>query len=192
MLFKKTNKKDKIEDWVKDAIKKKYTPIKIRELLKKKDFKDEHVEKILNTFETVKEDKAIELAKKPAFFETTTKRVKGEVLDKYQIVIDKAKVDISIEKTDVGKIYVVALPEIKIGTKALLDDIRKDLINVTTIGVGEIIDQKSVARIKKKFMIDASTLIREKVPGIKQDTEDFLVGILMQEMLGLGKIEFLL
>src|SRR3989344_5425311 len=41
-------------------------------------------------------------------------------------------------------------------------------------------------------MIDASTLIREKVPGIKQDTEDFLVGILMQEMLGLGKIEFLL
>ncbi len=192
MLFKKTNKKDKIEDWVKDAIKKKYTHQRVKDFLKRKNFRDEHIEKVLNTFEGIKENKELELAKKPEFFETATKRVKGDVIEKYEIVIDKAKVDISIEKTDVGKIYVVALPEIKMGTKALLDDIRKDLISVTTIGVGEIIDQKSVARIKRKFMIDSSTLIREKVPGIKQDTEDFLVGILMQEMLGLGKIEFLL
>ncbi|MBU0959433.1 MAG: type II/IV secretion system ATPase subunit, partial [Nanoarchaeota archaeon] len=138
------------------------------------------------------EEKKVEKVKKIEFLQTITKKVLGVSLEKYPLNIDKAKVEISVEKTEEGLIYAVSIPEINIGTKALLDSIRKDLINIATIGVGEIVDQKSVTRIKNKFMIDSVNLLQKKVPGIKIETADFLVGILMQEMLGLGKIEFLI
>ncbi len=117
---------------------------------------------------------------------------KGKVIDEYELEIDKAKVTISIEKVTEGLIYNVYFPEIDIATKALLEEIRKELIAVTTLAIGEIVDQKSVQNVKERFMREANTLLRDKVPGISKDTEDFLVGILMQEMLGLGKIEFLI
>ncbi|MBI2045123.1 CpaF family protein [Candidatus Pacearchaeota archaeon] len=173
MIFEKKKKIDKVEEWVHDAIKKKYTPKKIRDFLKSRNFNEAHVEKIINAYETAKENREIEESKKPVFLESSIKEIGGEVVEKYPLIIDKAKVDISIEKTEDGKIYVLYLQEIKTGTKALLDNIRKDLISVSTIGVG-------------------ANLIQQKVPGIKKETEDFLVGILMQEMLGLGKIEFLI
>ena len=74
----------------------------------------------------------------------------------------------------------------------MLDDVRDDLVSIANIAVGEIIDQKSVLKIKQKFMEDACRLLKEKIPDINQETQDFLVGMLMQEMLGLGKIEFLI
>ncbi len=110
----------------------------------------------------------------------------------YTLVIDKAKVDIKIEKEERGLSYNLFIPKIDIGTEALLDDVREDLISVTTVDVGEIIDQKSISKIKNKFMKDANRLLKEKIPHIENETQDFLVGILMQEMLGLGKIEFLI
>jgi len=74
----------------------------------------------------------------------------------------------------------------------LLEEIRKDLISVTAIAVGEIVDEKSIQKIKTRFMADASNLLQEKIPNIPKETEEFLIGVLMQEMLGLGKIEFLM
>ena len=106
--------------------------------------------------------------------------------------VDKAKVDINIEKKEGGVFYNLSIPEIDIGTAALLDEIRKELVAVTSIAVGEIVDQKSVLKIKQRFMEDAGNLLKEKVPDMSKETEDFLTGILMQEMLGLGKIEFLI
>ncbi len=109
--------------------------------------------------------------------------------DHYQLIVDKAKVNIKIENCSQ---YNLSIPKIDIGTEALLDEIRDSLISLTNIGVGEIVDQKSVARIKKQFMEDASNLLKKKIPNIELETEDFLIGILMQEMLGLGKIELMI
>ncbi len=100
--------------------------------------------------------------------------------------------NIRIEKTDRGITYNLFIPKIDIGTEALLDEIRDSLISLTSIAIGEIIDQKSVSKIKNKFMEDASRLLKEKIPDLEQETQEFLIGILMQEMLGLGKIEFLI
>ncbi len=113
-------------------------------------------------------------------------------IESYELILDKAVVDITIEKTVRGLEYNVFVPEIDKATKALLDEIRKELISVTAIAVGEIVDQKSVEKIKLKFMIDAGKLLRDKIPSIPKESEDFLIGMLMQEMLGLGKIEFLI
>ena len=46
--------------------------------------------------------------------------------------------------------------------------------------------------MKKSFIEQTTKLLREKVPTISTEAEKFLVGMLIQEMLGLGKIEFLL
>lgn len=117
--------------------------------------------------------------------------VKG-ILDSYKLVLDRAEVEIKIEKKAGGIFYNLYLPKIDIGTKALLDEIRNELVSMTSIAVGEIVDQQSVKIIKDRFMNDAGRLLKEKVPDINKEAEDFLVGILMQEMLGLGKIEFLI
>jgi len=41
-------------------------------------------------------------------------------------------------------------------------------------------------------MEEATKLLKEKIPSIEEDTQELLIGLLMQEMLGLGKIEFLI
>ncbi len=120
------------------------------------------------------------------------RKTNEEIKESYQLTIDKARVDIKIEKKERGFSYNLHIPNIDIGTEALLDEIRDALISVTSIAIGEIVDQKSVQKVKSKFMGDASELLKEKMPNIQKETEDFLIGILMQEMLGLGKIEFLI
>jgi flagellar protein FlaI len=56
----------------------------------------------------------------------------------------------------------------------------------------EISDEKSVIRLKKKFIVEAKKLFKENMPNISEQTSKFLVGILMQEMLGIGRMEFLI
>ena len=114
------------------------------------------------------------------------------VIENYQLNIDQAKVNISIEKREKGYFYNLYIPQIDIGTSALLDDIRKELVSITSVAAGEIIDEKSIKKVKVRFMGDASRLLKEKVPDIQKETEELLIGVLMQDMLGLGKIEFLI
>jgi len=123
---------------------------------------------------------------------TPVREGRVNIIDSYTIDVDRAKVNITIEKKEGGFFYLLSIPKIDIGTSALLDEIRKELVSVTNIAVGEIVDKKSVVKIKQQFMQDASKLLREKLPEIRKETEDFLIGILMQDMLGLGKIEFLI
>src|SRR3989338_6063580 len=163
---------------MKNMKKKKRLKKKLENLLKKRPRKQKERPKRI---EKRKEDKP-----KPKF------EKKSGVIESYQLNVDKAKVDINIEKKEGGVFYNLSIPEIDIGTAALLDEIRKELVAVTSIAVGEIVDQKSVLKIKQRFMEDAGNLLKEKVPDMSKETEDFLTGILMQEMLGLGKIEFLI
>jgi len=131
--------------------------------------------------------------------ETTHKEEKTNIDEKnpkiekkYSITVDNAKVDILIEKEERGHKYTLLIPKIETGTTALLSHIRKELVSITTLGVGEIVDQKSINKIKERFMIDAKKFLRKKMPNVTPETEDLLIGILMQEMLGLGKVEFLI
>ncbi len=112
--------------------------------------------------------------------------------DKYSIEIDKAKVNVEIKKEPTGFRYSLDIPSINIATETLLKEIRNDLISLTTITMKELADSKSYSVIKQRFMDDATKVLREKLPHIQKETEEFLIGKLMQDMLGLGKIEFLI
>lgn len=123
---------------------------------------------------------------------TKPKKLTGKEIEAYDLEIDRAKISVKIEKIDRGLLYSLEYPEINTATKALLEEIRKELISVSAIAVGEIVDQKSVKKIKAHFMEVAGKILKEKVPHVSNESEKFLVGTLMQEMLGLGKIEFLI
>jgi len=116
----------------------------------------------------------------------------NKILDEYTLNVDNAIVKVKIEKDNEGVKYNLYMPEIREGTKALLEEIKEDLISSTTINVGEMIDVKAINKIKKQFSNKAISLLKEKIPNINEEAEKFLAGILMQEMLGLGKIEFLI
>lgn len=148
----------------------------------------------LKKIENKKEPEQDQKNKENIAIRTELKVIKplGKPVEGYQLEIDRAKVDIKIEKTETGLMYVLYIPEIHPGTKALLDEIRKELISISAIAVGEIVDQKSVNKMKNHFMLEANKILKQKLPHLLQESEFFLIGTLMQEMMGLGKIEFLI
>ncbi len=119
-------------------------------------------------------------------------KIKGNIIEAYTIRIDGASADIKIMKNDVGTKYIVDIPKISVPTTALLNDLREELIAITSVSMQELIDPKAFSSIKKRFKEEAAKIIRKKIPTIKNETESFLVGTLMQEMLGIGKIEYLI
>lgn len=123
--------------------------------------------------------------------EVKKKENKTESTNSYEIEVDKAKVRVSISKQGSNRIYELKVPEISIATSLLLNEVRNELVTTTSIGMKEITDPNAFQGIKKRFMISASSLIKEKVPTIREPMREFLVGKLMQDMLGLGEIEFL-
>jgi archaeal flagellar protein FlaI len=121
----------------------------------------------------------------------TGNRVKGERLERYEIDVDGARVNVEVIKEQLGISYNLNIPEISPATKILLDEIRNELIAITTISMKELTDPAAFSSIKQRFMRDSKKLLYARLPRIDKKVEMFLVGMLMQEMLGLGKIEFL-
>ena len=116
----------------------------------------------------------------------------GSILEKYKMNVDNAEVEVIIQKTHDGMMYYVELPKLYEPTMAMLDYIRNELLSLSTFGVGEIVEKKSIEKIKTEFIKLASNIIKEKLPNIKKEIEDFLIGNLIHDMLGLGKIEYLI
>jgi len=119
-------------------------------------------------------------------------KVEEKVLEEYKLNVDEAVIDVKIERGEEGLLYNLYIPELGFGTIALLDEIRKELVSVSSIGIAELTDIKAISKMKKIFTEQAGKLLREKVPKISLGSEKFLTGMLMQEMLGLGKLEFLI
>ena len=163
-------KKNKVKNKKSKKLKKKYKKVK------SKGFK-----KLKLTEKKVEEGKSV--IKEKA-------REKG-ILEEYNIEVDKAKVKIIIRKESGGINYNVYVSDIGIATAVLLNEVRNELVSVTTISMNEIMDPGALAGIKKRFMQEASLLLKSKLPTLEEEMKEFLIGKLMQDMLGLGEIEFL-
>ncbi len=120
------------------------------------------------------------------------KENKEGLIEKYTIEVDKAKVEVQIKRISSGIVYDVLIPQISVATLALLNEIRNELVTITTISMKELVDPEAFTAIKQRFITDAQRLLQQKLPHIEKETEEFLVGTLIHEMLGLGKIEFLI
>jgi archaeal flagellar protein FlaI len=115
------------------------------------------------------------------------------VIEEYKVKTDDLVLSVSIlGGKGLSKSYFVSVPSITVATKALMDNIKQGLISEVAINEKEILDPKSISVLKERFTKKAKTLLKNRVSSISDETISFLVNILMQEMLGLGEIEYIL
>src|SRR3989344_7775707 len=124
--------------------------------------------------------------------EKITKKSKTNEETKYILEVDGAKVNVEIRKSNEDYVYNINLPKFNIGTESLLRYAKNELITSATINIQELSEQESFVKMKKRFSAEISSMLKEKLPHIEIETEKMLTGILMQDMLGLGSIEFLI
>jgi flagellar protein FlaI len=113
-------------------------------------------------------------------------------LDKYKIRINDIVVDINIvmKEDDATPKYVVSLTNISDTTKIVLEKIRQEFISRIDTKDLENVDES--IDIKEKFQSEIHTLIKRYFPTANEQTVNMLVNYIVQENLGLGKIEILL
>jgi len=149
--------------------------------------KDETEDKIHPSAPALRADEKIPIKTKEE-----KEEVNSKIVDEYKINVDKAEVKVQIKEGERGIKYYLYVPKINIATSSLLDEIRNELISITTISMKELTDPNSLNSIKERFMKDAEKILRDKLPSLEKGSKDFLIGKLMQDMLGLGNIEFLI
>jgi flagellar protein FlaI len=114
-------------------------------------------------------------------------------LDVYKVTSENIDSKVEIKKTnDFVPIYDLKFPEVAAGTSALLDKVRTILLTEIPIKPAELTDFVSIEKLKKKFLEKGNVILKKEIPFIDESTQKYLIGILMQDMFGLGRIEFLL
>ena len=115
------------------------------------------------------------------------------ILDSYKVESDNITANVFIKKTrEFVPLYELKVPDIAPGTYALLDKIRATLLVEIPIKPTELMDVNAIENMKKTFYGRGLKLLYTEVPTISKATAEILIGFLVQEMFGLGKIEFLL
>ena len=118
---------------------------------------------------------------------------KAKVIETYNIEEEKVQIEVNIiddEKAFVRR-YFLNFPTYGPGTVALLNNLRTSILSDVSIRSERQIGAKFVARTKQRFREKAEGLL-EKEASLEDSTKNLLIAILLNEMLGLGKIEFLL
>ncbi len=88
--------------------------------------------------------------------------------------------------------YTVSLPKFSIPTLALLDSVKTKIVTQISLTSTEILDPKAIDKIKERFMKSASELLKEELPNLDEATKNVLISRLMNDMVGLGDIEYLI
>lgn len=126
--------------------------------------------------------------------EQNKKETEQKMISSYYLELDGIKTECRIveEKNSFVQRYYLNIPEIGIGTKAMLGKLKNELIFETKIRAEKLLDQAFVSELKKSFSEKAKIIIKRDFPNISQKDENTLISMLMQEMLGLGKLEIIL
>lgn len=118
----------------------------------------------------------------------------SKILEVYDIEADSVRVEVQVAERegDFVRNYVLTLPEYGAGTKALLENLKASIITDSGIKAEKMLDPKFVKELKERFSEKAESLLKRELPDANIELRSTLVGLLLHEMLGLGKIEFLL
>jgi len=107
---------------------------------------------------------------------------------------DKLKATIRIikDKKEYVPIYEMSFPHIEEATEAVLEHVRHDIVEDLTLNTTEIIDPKETEQLKERFTKKAEQLIDKYLPNLPDLKKESLIGILIQDSLGLGPLEVFL
>lgn len=88
--------------------------------------------------------------------------------------------------------YDIALPHIDFVTKALLDEIKRSLVGEIQIEARDIINVEKLTRLKSRFIVRSKEKLRNMLKKAPPEYIELLSKIVINEMIGLGEIEYLL
>jgi len=116
-----------------------------------------------------------------------------EVLEEYEVEAENVIVTAQIQKYGSRPVrYRVILQDIGLGTEALLDQIRQELVLEVDVTTTEILDPKVIDYIKNRFRKKAEGMISKRLPKVDEATKYYLVSMLLNYVIGLGNIEYLM
>jgi flagellar protein FlaI len=119
---------------------------------------------------------------------------KLDVIESYEMVVDDvpATVKIMHDRAEFVPIYQLIFPEVETATRAVLDSIREELITELKIEPEEIMSAKELKELKDEFAEKALKLLKKQVTNLSEKNQKTLIGILIHNSLGLGRMEILL
>jgi len=129
----------------------------------------------------------------PTQFDESNKNRKVETyLDRYKLKINDILVEINIVlfEDEPTPHYMVSLTNISDATKLVLEKIRQEFISRSENKQGDKAESQN--ENKDKFQSEITKLIKKYFPSANEETTNMLVNYIIQENLGLGKIEILL
>lgn len=129
----------------------------------------------------------------PTKFDETKKDKKIETyLDKYKLKMNDILVEINIVlyEDEPTPRYIVSLTNISDATKLVLEKIRQEFISRADQKQNK--ENENPNENKDKFQTEITRLIKKYFPSANEEITNMLVNYIIQENLGMGKIEILL
>ncbi len=116
-----------------------------------------------------------------------------EELDGYTLTSDDFSVGVKVvDSGDYVPHYMVSMPHIDFVTRALLDETKRALIGEIQIETRDVFDTMKFQKMKVKFISRAKEKLRNVLKKSSEEYIATLSRLLVNEMLGLGDIEYLL
>ncbi|PIN85570.1 MAG: hypothetical protein COV47_01365, partial [Candidatus Diapherotrites archaeon CG11_big_fil_rev_8_21_14_0_20_37_9] len=93
---------------------------------------------------------------------------------------------------DFVRTYLLEIPDYGSGTKALLDNLKRIAILDSNVKAERLLDPKYLTAMRLQFRERSSKILEKELPHLDEESKNTLIAILLHEMLGLGKLDFLL
>ena len=118
----------------------------------------------------------------------------GKLLNEYALASGRIPLNVKVIKptTAYTPVYDVYLPDIGEATRLVLERIRNEITTEVGVRGREVLDLQLQKRVEEKFHSSAIDKLDKYVPGIDEQTRAVLSDYLINDMLGLGKLELLL
>ena len=118
----------------------------------------------------------------------------GPRTKEYLVVADDIEATVRIDDDPALLVggYELTVAPMDPATTAFYDDLKADLLGKINISPQEHLDMKMAEELKQKFRELSIRIAHEKIPHLTDRQAKFISGIILQDMLGLGPIEFLL
>jgi flagellar protein FlaI len=116
-------------------------------------------------------------------------------LDSYTVTTNNILIDIVIQTTEEEPVplYILSIANISNTTKIILEKIRQEFItHMDSESIQRSEEEHGADAIRVEFETEIRKLIKKYFPNVDTKTEDMLSNYLVEENLGLGKIEILL
>jgi flagellar protein FlaI len=116
------------------------------------------------------------------------------VIKRYKIKGETLEVEVNIldSREKFVKEYVLNMPEFGTGTRALLEEIKSKIVMGVAVNAEKMLETKFMESVKEKFRWKAAEMLKREAPNIDDAARYALTEMLINEMAGLGKLEFVL